>query len=48
MSRSGWTAAGFFVLTLFGMITIEWIRQEYAIGKYWTAKLTEDYRLKPS
>jgi hypothetical protein len=32
MSRSGWTAAGLFVLALLVILSIEWIRQEFAIG----------------
>jgi hypothetical protein len=44
MSRSGWTAAGLFVLALFVILSIEWIRQEFAIIKYWTEKQREGYR----
>ena len=44
MGRFGWTAAGLVVLTLSVFITIEWVRQECAIGMYRTAKLREGYR----
>jgi hypothetical protein len=44
MSRSGWTAAGLFVLDLLVILSIEWIRQEFAVGKYRTDKLREGYR----
>lgn len=44
MGRFGWTAAGVLVLTLSVFITIEWVRQEWAIAMYWTAKLREGYR----
>jgi hypothetical protein len=44
MGSLGRTALGLLVITLCVFITIEWMRQEFAIGKYWTDKLTEAYR----
>jgi hypothetical protein len=44
MATFGWIATGLVVLSLLVFITIEWMRQDLAIVKYWTGKQEETNR----
>jgi uncharacterized membrane protein YwzB len=46
MASFGRMAIVLIVIALLVIIIIEWMRQNFAIGKYWTDKQTEAYRLR--